>query len=244
MNPRTRALAALVGLVSLAGGCGSEEAPDATGASATASVASGTDGSGPAGGVLDEDGPTARVRAGSRVQDTLDVASSEPVLFPLGYGREPTPEEIARLDIDVEPDGTGLPPGSGTVPEGAEVYQARCAACHGPEGEGTPAGWPLVGRNPGDAFDFHESVDKELQRTIGNYWPYATTVFDYTRRAMPYDAPGTLTDDEVYAVTAWMLWRNRVIGHEEVMDAETLPDVRMPAYNRFIPDDRPPDSLP
>ena len=178
-------------------------------------------------------------RTSSAQTDTLDIASSEHVSFPLGHGRDPAPEEVSRLDIDVKPDGTGLPPGSGTVEEGAEIYLAQCAACHGPEGEGTPAGWPLVGRNPGDAFDFNESLDKELRRTIGNYWPYAVTLFDYTRRTMPYDAPGSLTDDEVYAVTAWMLWRNRIIGPEQVMDAETLPDVRMPAHDRFIPDDRP-----
>jgi cytochrome c len=166
------------------------------------------------------------------------VASSHPAVFPLGFGRALTATEIDEADIDVKPDGTGLPPGSGTVDEGAEVYAARCASCHGPDGLGTPAGWPLVGRNPGDAFDFHQSLANERRRTVGNYWPYATTLFDYTRRAMPYDAPGSLMPDEVYAVTAWILWRNRIIGHEEVMDRETLPEVLMPAHDRFIPDDR------
>lgn len=170
--------------------------------------------------------------------DTIRGASSNPASRLLGFGRDPTAEEIAALDIDVQPDGTGLPPGSGTVEEGATIYEARCAACHGPDGLGTPAGWPLVGRNPGDAFDFHQSLEQERRRTIGNYWPYATTLFDYTRRSMPYDEPGSLSDDEAYALTAWMLWRNRIIGYDEVMDATTLLEVVMPAHNRFIPDDR------
>lgn len=170
--------------------------------------------------------------------DTLEVAASGPPISPLGFGRDATRETIEELDIDVKPDGTGLPPGSGTAAEGASLYVDRCASCHGAEGHGTPAGWPLVGRNPGDAFDFNESVDKELRRTIGNYWPHAATVFDYTRRAMPADEPGSLTDDEVYALTAWMLWRNQLIGPGETMNAETLPEVEMPAADRFEPDDR------
>jgi S-disulfanyl-L-cysteine oxidoreductase SoxD len=157
---------------------------------------------------------------------------------PLGLGREPSPEEIAERDLDVRPDGTGLPPGSGTARAGAPVYAARCAACHGPEGHGTPAGWPLVGRNPGDAFNFNESLVHEERRTVGNYWPYATTLFDYTRRAMPADRPGSLTDDEVYALTAWILWRNGLVGEDEIMDARALPAVPMPSRDRFVPDDR------
>ncbi len=226
--PTTRltllAFCALLGAVPAVAGCDAEAAPAPYG-SLTAHPAHAAAGS--------------TTHTSPLETDTLDVASSEPVTFPLGHGKDPEPEEVSRLDIDVKPDGTGLPPGSGTVDEGAEVYRARCAACHGPEGEGTPAGWPLVGRNPGDAFDFHESLDQELRRTIGNYWPYAATLFDYTRRTMPYDAPGSLTDDEVYAVTAWLLWRNRIIGPEEVMNAETLPNARMPSQDRFIPDDRP-----
>lgn len=173
--------------------------------------------------------------------DTLRVAGSPPAVLPLGLGSPLDSQRLAELDIDVRPDGTGLPPGSGTAAEGAPIFSARCASCHGAEGHGTPAGWPLVGRNPGDAFDFNESLEKELRRTIGNYWPYAPTLFDYTRRAMPADEPGSLTDDEVYALTAWMLWRNGLVGPEEEMNAETLPAVEMPARDRFVPDDRPRD---
>lgn len=171
--------------------------------------------------------------------DTLGLASSHPAVLPLGLGSPVDSQQLAELDIDVKPDGTGLPPGSGTAAEGAPIFTARCASCHGAEGHGSLAGWPLVGRNPGDAFDFHESLEKELRRTIGNYWPHAPTLFDYTRRAMPADEPGSLTDDEVYALTAWMLWRNGLIGQEEEMNAETLPAVEMPARDRFISDDRP-----
>ena len=168
----------------------------------------------------------------------LDVASSEPARFPLGIGRTPTEAEIAALDLDVAPDGEGLPPGSGSPAEGEAIYTARCAVCHGPEGNGTPAGWPLVGRNPDDRFDFGESLEAELRRTIGNYWPHATTLFDYTRRAMPMDRPGSLTADEVYALTAWMLWRNGIVPPDIELDAGSLMEVEMPSADRFIPDDR------
>lgn len=168
----------------------------------------------------------------------LPVASSEPIRSPLGFGRPATDGELALLDTAIPPDGRGLPAGSGSAAAGEDVYRRSCAACHGPAGEGTPAGWPLVGRNPGDAFDFNESLDQEVRRTVGNYWPYATTLFDYTRRAMPMDRPGSLSAAEVYAVTAWMLWRNGIVGVDEVLDAATLPQVRMPAAGRFVPDDR------
>lgn len=158
---------------------------------------------------------------------------------PFGFGRAPTAAELEALDIDVRPDGTGLPAGSGSAAAGEAVYLTYCASCHGPQGTGTAAGWPLVGRNPGDAFDFADGLEQELRRTIGNYWPYATTLFDYTRRAMPMDRPGILTADELYAVTAWMLWRNEIIPPDMVLDAGTLPGVQMPAAGRFIPDDRP-----
>lgn len=171
--------------------------------------------------------------------DTLPVASSLPAVAPLGFGRPPTAGELAELDIDVFPDGRGLPPGAGTAEEGEPLYRTLCASCHGPLGRGTPAGWPLVGRNPGDAFNFNESLDLEIRRTIGNYWPYAPILFDFTRRSMPADRPGSLSDDEVYALTAWMLWMNDLIAPDAVMDSTTLPEVEMPARDRFVPDDRP-----
>ena len=167
------------------------------------------------------------------------MRSSESVRGALGFGRAATPEEISEWDIDVRPDGTGLPPGSGTAEQGDPIYQAQCASCHGVQGQGTPAGWPLVGRNPDDVFDFNESLAQEERRVIGNYWPHATTIYDYIRRSMPMDRPGHLSDDDVYALTAWILWRTLLIEPDEVMNAETLPEVVMPSADRFVPDDRP-----
>jgi S-disulfanyl-L-cysteine oxidoreductase SoxD len=177
-------------------------------------------------------------RHAASIAAALPVAASEAVTGRLGIGRAATAEEVAALDIDVMPDGTGLPEGSGTAALGAPLFRTQCASCHGMEGEGTPLGARLVGRNPGDAFDFSDSLEKERSKTIGNYWPYATTIFDYTRRAMPFDRPGSLSDEDVYALTAWMLWKNEIIAENAVIDRETLPAVVMPAHDRFIPDDR------
>jgi S-disulfanyl-L-cysteine oxidoreductase SoxD len=172
--------------------------------------------------------PTPTLTAGGDATWTgIDVATL-PGRF--GHGRDATSAEIAALDIDVSPDGTGLPPGQGTVADGATVYAAQCAACHGPRGEGTPVGDRLVGNDPLTATGWG--------RTIGNYWPYAPTVFDYIRRAMPFDQPGSLTDEEVYAVTAFLLHLNEIIPEDAVMNARTLPLVEMPARDRFVPDDR------
>ena len=156
-------------------------------------------------------------------------AASEPVPPSFGFGETPDSAWIRALDIDVMPDGTGLPPGSGTVQEGAEVYAAACATCHGPSGEGA-ANDQLVGTTA------VRGIDDPM--TIGNYWPYATTLFDYIRRAMPYDRPGSLTDDEVYALVAWLLHQNEIISADVSMDAQSLPRVEMPARDRFVPDDR------
>ncbi len=154
-----------------------------------------------------------------------------------GVGHPATAAEIAALDIDVGPDGVGLPPGSGTAEQGAAVYAERCQSCHGPTGvEPNPLGPVLVGRIAGDSFPF--GTDPRARATIGSYWPYATTVFDYVRRAMPFDKPGSLTDQEVYALTAYLLWRNELIGKDDVMDATSLTAVRMPSRDRFVPDDR------
>ena len=118
------------------------------------------------------------------------------------FGRPATADEIRRVDIDVGPDGAGLPAGSGSAAQGAPIYAAKCAGCHGPAGEGTPVAVALVGRNPGDAFDFAAAREKERTKTVGNYWPYATTLYDYIHRAMPFDKPGTLAPDEVYSLVA------------------------------------------
>lgn len=168
---------------------------------------------------------------------TLALASSEHLPERWGFGRPASPAEIARLDIDVMPDGRGLPPGAGTAAQGAGVYAAQCAICHGPQGEGTPLGAALIGPNPGQVFDAGAPGGGRT-RTVGNYWPHPTTLFDYVRRAMPFDRPGSLSDEEVYAVSAYLLHRNGLIEEGAVMDATTLPRVRMPARERFVADDR------
>lgn len=191
----------------------------------------------PAVGVLLFASVLAQSRGARPAAEALPVASSEPLPANLGIGRPASPEEIARLDIDVSPDGDGLPPGGANAAAGDAVYAARCASCHGAAGTGGPGG-AVVGRTPNDRWDFGVSVAAEGTKTVGNFWPYATTLFDYIRRAMPYDRPGSLTDQEVYALTAWILWRNDIIGRDAVMDALTLPAVVMPARDRFVPDDR------
>jgi S-disulfanyl-L-cysteine oxidoreductase SoxD len=161
------------------------------------------------------------------------AATKEPATF--GIGRPATPAEIAALDIDVGPDGAGLPPGRGTSADGAPIYAARCASCHGKTGKEGPND-VLVGRLPGDAFTF--ARDPKAPKTIGSYWPYATTVFDYIRRAMPPDAPGSLKDTEVYGLVAYLLSLNDLIPADAVIDADALPKVKMPAHDRFVPDTR------
>lgn len=153
-----------------------------------------------------------------------------------GIGRAATPEEIARMDIAIRPDGAGLPVGRGTAAQGAMLYGAKCASCHGVRGEGIPPNPRLVGREPRQGFPFGR--DGKYVKTIGNYWPYATTVFDYVRRTMPLTAPGSLTNDEVYALTAYLLAQNEIIPADASLDSAALTAVRMPARDRFVKDDR------
>ena len=137
---------------------------------------------------------------------------------------------IALWDISIGPDGTGLPPGGGTAVQGAKIYAEKCASCHGPEGKGGVTGVtaaPLVGDAP--ITDISASM-----KTIANFWPYAPTLFDYIRRAMPWQQPMTLANDEVYALTAYILAQNKLIGETDTMSAETLPRVRMPNRDGFI----------
>lgn len=152
-----------------------------------------------------------------------------------GFGRPANAAEIAALDIDIRPDGRGLPPGSGDAIKGRILYGQKCAACHGLTGTEGPND-VLVGPEVAEALPF--GLDLGRKKTIGNYWPYATTVFDYIRRAMPYNAPGSLTNEEIYSITAFLLHANKIIDATDVMDARSLPAVRMPAHNLFIADDR------
>ena len=160
-------------------------------------------------------------------------SAKEPARF--GIGRPATPAEITAWDIDVGPDGVGLPPGRGTPADGAPIYASRCAGCHGKTGKEGPND-VLAGRLPGDAFPF--ARDPRAPKTIGSYWPYATTAFDYIRRAMPPDAPGSLKDNEVYGLVAYLLFLNELIPADASIDASSLPKVKMPAHDRFVPDTR------
>lgn len=180
-------------------------------------------------------GAASCARTDSRAdRDRVDAGPvAAPVASPstFGFGTPADEARIAIWDRDVGPDGAGLPPGQGTVDQGAEVFRARCAACHGPSGTEGPFD-VLVGGEPwGDA-------EAPRRRTIGNYWPHATTLFDYITRAMPQDEPGSLTADETYAVIAWLLARNGVVADDVVLDAAALAGVHLPARHRFVPDDR------
>ena len=152
----------------------------------------------------------------------------------LGLGRAATEAEIAAWDIDVHPSGEGLPEGSGDVALGKSVYATQCVACHGPAGEGG-IGPQLIGREPRTGFG---EAFKDRPRTIGNYWPYATTLFDYMRRAMPQYAPGTLTDAQVYGLSAYLLAENGIVGADFVADKTSLPAVKMGQAVEFVMDDR------
>jgi S-disulfanyl-L-cysteine oxidoreductase SoxD len=148
-----------------------------------------------------------------------------------GLGRPATEEEIRRWNIDVGPSGEGLPPGQGTAKEGRQVYAAKCAKCHGPTAVEGPSD-PLVGGR--DTLATSAPI-----KTIGSYWPYATTLYDYIYRAMPFDAPQSMTPDEIYAVIAWLLYENRIIAEDAAINARTLPAIEMPNRQGFIPDPRP-----
>ena len=161
------------------------------------------------------------------------LGDKDPKRFALGHA--PTPAELATEDIDVSPNGEGLPAGRGTAAQGEAVFANTCAVCHGKNGEGMGPYPQLIGGPKGN-IDF--STDAKIPRTIGNYWPYASTLFDYIRRAMPLTAPGSLTADQTYAVTAYLLSREGVIPPTAQLDARSLPAVQMPAKARFVNDDR------
>jgi S-disulfanyl-L-cysteine oxidoreductase SoxD len=142
-------------------------------------------------------------------------------------GKPVSEADISAWDISILPDGTGLPKGSGTPAQGAVIYAGKCASCHGANGKGGGPAAALVDDRPLAGIS-------AANKTIKNFWPYATTIFDFIRRAMPFTAPRSLTDDEVYALTAYILAQNKLIGETEAMNAETLPKVKMPNRDNFI----------
>lgn len=152
-----------------------------------------------------------------------------------GLGHTPSAATLAAEDIDVLPSGVGLPAGSGTPEDGAKIYASSCASCHGANGEGI-APYPQLIGGPKGRFDF--ATDYKIPRTIGNYWPYATSLYDYIRRAMPLTAPGSLSADETYAVSAYLLNREGLIANGTRLDAKRLAAIEMPARKHFVMDDR------
>jgi cytochrome c len=153
-----------------------------------------------------------------------------------GIGRTASADEIRGWDIDVRgDDGLGLPPGKGTVKQGEELYLAQCASCHGEFGEGNGR-WPELMGGEGTL------TSDDPRKTVGSYWPYAPTLFDYVRRTMPFTAPQSLSNDEVYAVTAYILHLNDLLAPDAALDAATLKAVRLPNRDGFIRDDPRPDT--
>ena len=148
-----------------------------------------------------------------------------------GVGRPPTAEEVKAWDLTIPPDGRGLPPGNGTAALGKPIFAERCASCHGDKGEDPKYRLLTGGRGTLTAA--------EPVQTIGSFWQYATTLWSYINRSQPYDEPGSLTADQVYAVTAYLLHVNGIIGEQDVLDARSLPQIRMPNRNGFVPDARP-----
>ena len=156
---------------------------------------------------------------------TSGSAPTTPIAGP-DLGRVATVQEVAAWDISIPPSGAGLPTGSGSAKQGESVYVAKCLACHGVKGAGKPAD-PLVG-------GIGSLASGKAVLTVGSYWPYATTLFDYIRRAMPTTNPMSLSDSEVYAVSAYLLHLNGIVDGNAVMDARTLPQVKMPNRDGFV----------
>jgi cytochrome c len=144
------------------------------------------------------------------------------------FGRPATPDEIKLWDTDVRPDGKGLPEGSGTVAQGKQVFVDNCAACHGDNGQGGIKDRLMGGQGT-------LATDKPI-KTVGSFWPYATTLFDYIHRAMPYPTPGSLSNDDTYAVVAYILSLNGILPTDGKVDRENLPNIKMPNRDGFIPD--------
>ena len=160
----------------------------------------------------------------------LAACAAQPVsnTRPPALGTPASAEEIARYDISIPPSGAGLPPGSGSVKQGEAVYATKCMACHGEKGAGKPADALAGGQG--------SLATRTPLRTVGSYWPYATTLFDYVRRAMPITNPLSLDNNEVYAVSAYVLNLNGIVPADAVMNAQTLPQVKMPNRDGFVSD--------
>lgn len=153
-----------------------------------------------------------------------------------GLGVTPTPEQIAGWDKDVRPDGTGLPPGRGTAEEGEPLYIEKCASCHGEFGEGLGR-WPVLA----GGFDSLtlQWPEGRPEKTVGSYWPYSSTLFDYIWRAMPFPEPKSLTPDEVYAIAAYVLYLNDIVEYNQELNQDNFASIVMPNRDNFVPDPRP-----
>jgi cytochrome c len=156
-----------------------------------------------------------------------DSAYAATAPAPPKLGRPASPADVAKFDISIPPDGTGLPSGSGSVAQGAQVFAQKCVVCHGENGQGTPSGDRLTG-------GIGTLASPNPLKTVSSYWPYATTLFDYIRRAMPITNPQSLENDEAYAVTAYILSIDNIVPKDAVMDAQSLPKVQMPNRNGFV----------
>jgi cytochrome c len=168
---------------------------------------------------------------------TIDVSAQQKSAVPaaakrLDIGRAATPQEIAGWDIDIRPDGHGLPPGKGTVKQGEQLYMERCAACHGEFGE-SAGRWPIVAGGGGSL-----TTDDPV-KSVGSYWPYASTVMDYIRRSMPFGNAQSLTNDELYAITAYVLFLNDIVNSEEFeLSNKNFGTIKLPNQANFYDDDR------
>jgi mono/diheme cytochrome c family protein len=173
-----------------------------------------------------------QLAAEPKSRPTAQTPAAAPASKRLGIGREAKPEEIAGWDIAIRPDGKGLPAGKGTVKQGEPLYLERCAACHGEFGE-SAGRWPILMGGAGTLAS-HDPV-----KSIGSYWPFASTVMDYIRRSMPFGNAQSLTNDELYAITAYVLYLNDIIKDENFeLNAKTFIDIKLPNQPNFIDDDR------
>ena len=153
--------------------------------------------------------------------------------FAQSPGRPATDAEIKAMDYTVLPNGAGLPKGRGDAAQGRDLFEQKCVECHGHRGEGQPGKYPAVAGGAGSLTSL------KPVKTVGSFWPYATTLFDYIRRAMPYDHPRSLSADEVYSLSAYVLFMNGIVTETQELNEKTLPQIKMPNRNRFVPDPRP-----